>query len=787
MRFKAFLSTFFLCFSWFLPSSFAQDQIDQLLATDGDTGDEYGTTVSIDGDYALVGAPFDDDNGDASGAAYIYYNDGTGWVEQIKLIPADVEPEARFGRAVSIDGDYAVIGTAPLDISGAKMGAVYIFVRDGSTWIQQAKLEATDGSFAIRFGTSVDLDGANLIIGSHQDRDQGSQAGAAYIFSRNGSTWAEQVKLLPSDVTTDDRYGFDVAVDGDQALVGSYRDDPSGFNSGSVYAYEWDGVNWNQTQKFTASDGAAEDWFGRELDLSGSTALIAAMGDDDFGDRAGAAYIFEQINGVWTEQQKLYANDADVLDRFAGDVRLEGGSAIIGAFLDDDGGVDAGSAYVFSNEGNTWVQAAKLIASDALAGDFLGFRVDLDNDQFIAGAFGKDVVGNTDVGAVYVFSDSGPLSDAVVWAENSVWLKQGSDVISGHVITNSSSPGPVLAANSELTVGVNSTTASGYQLFGEDLKVKQGAIIDSDVFSNRITGSGTVNGFVDSLASLPVIANMPDFKHGIPGGADITVEKNDSLMLPAGNYNNVLVKANSKLTLFGGTYSFNNIDVRQGAELLFDAASEVLVADKFNSNSASTIGPSENASIDASSLVFYIEGENGTTGDLSDNPKAAKIGVNSDVDANFYVPNGTLWIKQGSAARGAFLAKDVIMGVDVQVSLDSYLGGSGAAMSTQLAIRKLEKPSVAEIEKPSGYTLDANYPNPFNPQTMIGFSLIESGEVKLAVYDMLGREVGLLIDGYRNAGAHQVIFEAGDLPSGMYVYRLETPGGNFSRTMQLVK
>jgi len=207
---------------------------DKLLASDGATGDYFGVSVSIDGDYAIIGAHRDDDNGEDSGSAYIFTRSGTTWNQQDKLIPSDGAAEDLFGNSVSIDGDYAIIGAFWDDDNGDLSGSAYIFTRDGTTWIEQDKLIPSDGAAGDRFGCSVSIDGDYAIIGAWFD-DNGEDHGSAYIFTRDGGTWIEQDKLIPSDGA--DRFGCSVSIDGDYAIIGAHYDDDYGYWSGSAYIF----------------------------------------------------------------------------------------------------------------------------------------------------------------------------------------------------------------------------------------------------------------------------------------------------------------------------------------------------------------------------------------------------------------------------------------------------------------------------------------------------------------------------------------------------------------------
>ncbi|MCK4653795.1 MAG: FG-GAP repeat protein [Candidatus Cloacimonetes bacterium] len=210
--------------------SAAWDNEQKLTASDGAEDDHFGHSVSINGDYAVIGAYWDDDNGTNSGSAYIFHKSGTSWSEQAKLIASDGAFVDMFGWSVSIDGDYAVIG-AYWDDNGS--GSAYIFHRSGTTWTEQAKLTASDGADYDYFGSSVSISGDYAVIGANYDDESGS----AYIFLRSGTIWTQQAKITASDGSDYDLFGSSVSIDGDYTVIGASRDNDNGSESGSAYFY----------------------------------------------------------------------------------------------------------------------------------------------------------------------------------------------------------------------------------------------------------------------------------------------------------------------------------------------------------------------------------------------------------------------------------------------------------------------------------------------------------------------------------------------------------------------
>jgi len=380
-----------------MPGSWMQTQ--KLLASDGTANDGF-CSVSLDGDTALIGAPGDG----GKGSAYVFTRTGTTWTEGKKFTASDGQLNDEFGMWISLDGDTALIGAGWDDDNGADSGSAYVFIRDGDTWTQQQKLLALDGAAKDSFSAwAVSLSGDTALIGAYGDDDNGADSGSAYVFTRTGTTWTQQAKLLASDGTAEDWFGYTVSLDGDTALIGARFNDENGNNSGSAYVFTRSGTTWTQQAKLLASDGTAEDHFGASLSIDGDTALIGAIGDNNW---TGAAYVFTRSGTTWTQQAKLLASDGNAIDCFSWPLTLDGDTAFIGAYLDDENGVHSGSAYIFTRTGTTWTEEQKLLASDGAAEDQFAVRIALQGDTALIGSGYDDDMGS-DSGSVYVFTKSG--------------------------------------------------------------------------------------------------------------------------------------------------------------------------------------------------------------------------------------------------------------------------------------------------------------------------------------------------------------------------------------------
>jgi hypothetical protein len=377
-------------------------EVAKLVAGDAAVDNCFGYSVSQAGNRVLIGAYRNHDGGYASGAAYVFEYDGNEWSEVAKLKASDAAPDDWFGRSVSLSGDRALIGAHGNDDAGERSGSTYVFEYDGNEWSEVAKLTASDAAAYDVFGYSVSLSGDRALIGAFENDDAGDRTGSAYVFEYDGNEWSEAAKLIASDATANDAFGWSVSLSGPRALVGAHQGTVGGYWVGSAYVFEYDGNEWSEAAKLTASDAASSDLFGCSVSLSGDRALIGAVYNDDAGENSGSAYVFAYDGNGWSEMAKLTASDAAEGDRFGESVSLSGDRALVGAYFDGDAGDRSGSAYMFEYDGNGWSEVVKLTASDAAEGDNFGKSVSLSDDRALIGASNDDDAG-VNSGSAYVF------------------------------------------------------------------------------------------------------------------------------------------------------------------------------------------------------------------------------------------------------------------------------------------------------------------------------------------------------------------------------------------------
>jgi hypothetical protein len=350
----------------------------EVTASDGAVGDEFGISVAVDGDTALIGAAYE--NG-GQGAAYVFAQSNGTWSETQKLVASDGAANDWFGQSVALDGDTAVIGAAQYLNFGN--GAAYVFTRTGASWTESQKLTADDGAGRDQLGIAVAVDGTQVLVGAY---GAAFYQGAVYAFSESGGSWTQTQKLIADDASQNADFGVSVALDGTTALIGAYGD---ASYQGAAYIFGAAGSTWSQSQKLVASDGAANAHFGISVALQGRRALVGAEGATvGANSHQGEAYAFSNADGTWTETQQLVASNGVAWDYFGRSVALDGANAAVGAY---GANAQQGAAYLFANAGGgPWSETQALTASDGAPGDQYGIWVAVSGATLLVGADGAD-------------------------------------------------------------------------------------------------------------------------------------------------------------------------------------------------------------------------------------------------------------------------------------------------------------------------------------------------------------------------------------------------------------
>ena len=391
------------------------EQLQKLLPAGGLEGDRFGHALAMDGECMVIGAYRDDDacpNGSNcnSGSVHVFTQSASLWSHVGELKASDVASGDNFGRAVAISGNTMMVGSPLDDDAGSASGSAYIFVRDVGGWTQQAKLTAGDAAAGDSFGDAVAIHGDTAVVGALlDDHAGGSNAGSAYVFQRSGATWTQTAKLTASDAAASDNFGSAATIRGDTIIIGAENDDDPvfGLNAGSAYVYINSGGAWSQQAKLKADAGARDDRFGWEVAIDGDTAAVTALAEGDHG----VVYIFDRTGDAWSLTDRLVSNDISTFDEFGFSLALMGDRLAIGCASDDDACAnnppfcDSGSVYLFERAGGVWTETLKLTADDGGAEDEFGYAVAMTESAILVGARMNDDV-NLDAGAAYLFEMS---------------------------------------------------------------------------------------------------------------------------------------------------------------------------------------------------------------------------------------------------------------------------------------------------------------------------------------------------------------------------------------------
>jgi hypothetical protein len=370
---------------------------------DGATGDLFGESVSIHARQACVGAYGDDDNGDTSGAAYVFERVPSGeWLEMGKIIPDDGAPLDGFSRrAVALDGGRALIGAATDDDRGDRSGSAYVFERDEhGLWMQSAKLLASDGDRDDFFGGSVALQGDTAFVGAY-----GKEGGAAYVFQLQDGAWLQTQKLTVSSTFW---FGRMLAISGDVLVVGAQMESDEEYDQGAAHVYERDETGtWVHTARLLAADPQNGAQFGRAVAIDGGIIAVGSQNYTESCGCSGVAYVFERDqNGDWVQTGRLLGEDARPSDSEGNTVAVDGGRVLSGAPGADIQNLNdnAGAVYVFerAGPGGEWIQTGKFTGSRIRPGQQFGIALATDNGVALVGA-PRDDINGPDSGAAYIF------------------------------------------------------------------------------------------------------------------------------------------------------------------------------------------------------------------------------------------------------------------------------------------------------------------------------------------------------------------------------------------------
>ena len=400
----------------------------------------FGNAVDIDGDTIVVGSVFDPNNSKTidhgstytpgtlasagAGAAYVFRKVSGSWVQEAYLKGIYSQGSENFGISVAISGDTIAVGaygddhsqntifnagmTAPAeDATAVSAGSVYIFKRTGSTWAFESYIKAPNAGANDVFGFAVDISGDYLVVGAYGEdsglpgvqngsiTDDNSKAntGAAYVFKRTSGAWAFQSYLKAPEIDDTDRFGYAVSISGDVIAVGAYGEDSnvtgvtmgtgastdnSQPSTGAVYIFRRSGTNWAQEAFIKGHSINSSDVFGFSIALSGNTLVVGAYGEDsnitgvlngtsgstNNGIAAsGAAYVFFYNTGTstWAQQAYLKGSDTDISDQFGYRVAIDADTIVVGAYTEDSNATGVSNGTSGSSNDSTSAAGAAYV------------------------------------------------------------------------------------------------------------------------------------------------------------------------------------------------------------------------------------------------------------------------------------------------------------------------------------------------------------------------------------------------------------------------------------------
>ena len=495
----------------------------ELISSNASTGDRFGRSVDVDGDFAVVGAYLEDSGGlTNSGAAYVYQRIGaTSWV-QVAELTGDLngdDAQSYFGWDVAIDGETVVVSAQFDRDNGFRSGAAYVFERNeggADNWGRVTKFAGSDTDNSDFFGRSIDIDGDTIVVGASISGSLGAASGAAYVFERNeggANAWGQTQKLLGSTQAAGDRFGQSVAVDGDTIAVGAFRNDFAGADAGAVFVFGRDiggSGNWGEAQAVYSDSAANQDFFGFSVDLSGDQLAIGAPQDDEPGkNQTGAVYVMERDAGGagnWGQVDRLLATGSVAGDRLGWSVGIDGNRIVSGAVQADVGGDRSGSAILFENDGSSWLQTRELVNSKVTTADEYGVAIAVQGDVAVVGSW-LDNRPNNNSGGAYAFD----LNTDTATVDVSV--------------TSSAAPSNSVAVDGSSKKDAN---ADGWLDLFEDngsTEVLPTRVIDAELFHASESDSGSPIGYEIALAEL--FGNRRDDATLIQDAESISAETNE--------------------------------------------------------------------------------------------------------------------------------------------------------------------------------------------------------------------------------------------------------------------
>ena len=652
--------------------------------------DDFGSAVAVNGDRAVVGA---------ASQAFAFVWTGTTWAYDGELVPSGPSGVS-FGSAVAVEGDRAVVGDPTSN------GSVYVFVRGAGGWTTETRLFSSDPVLSGRFGLSVSISGDRILVGT-QGEDR------AYVFARSGATWSEEeVLTIASPGTT--QFGYSVSISGDRALVGERVADAVGLSSGAAHVYLRVGADWVYEAQLSPTTTEYRV-LGTSVSLSGDVAVVGAVSSAQTGAPPEKAFVFARVGGAWVEEAELLSDDPNATDLYGLSVSVSGDRVVVGASRDNDGGANAGAAYVYARHGGAWDLEEKLapeVDPDFGAGSRAGWAVSVSGDRLVIGARGEFQVpdgaayGYDRVGAVWplrarlVEGSVAPFTSAVVDGPGGLYYF--GPPADGVTVDDLAVQNLVRGVPGYYDHVANASLATEYDPVAP-------AWLDSDgtgevlelgrAFRWRLYDRAFGNPTISQSVELPFVLSTPL----PPNTADVALD----LDTRGSRFNHLANPFPDSLVLSGIASWPGAWNLVPDVVQVYDPVAQAWV------DAPAAIGPWE---------AFRVRSKGPRVGNR---PRTLTI---------------------PASAAGLSPASAVSPGV----------AASAVAEATDVVLRPVA-------------------PNPSSGGARVAFAVPDAGPVRLSVVDVRGREVAVLVDDERSVGTHEARLGHGLAP-GVYVVRLEAAG-----------
>ena len=360
----------------------------------------------MNADWIAISANRDEPSGENSGSVYLYRLDENIIVEEQKIFPADGDFNDYFGKSISLYGEWLAISSVYDNDNGNKSGSVYIYHLSNNYWIEYSKIVPIDGLPYDRFGYCLDIYANTLAVGSVFDDDLGENAGSVYIYSLDNNEWVFSQKIYANINNDDNNFGIKLSIYDDIVAVSSINADVDYLNQGlvDIFSLHSDGI-WSYDQTILSLSPNNYDYFGISIDVYKNIIAVGAYFDDQINNNSGAVYLYEKISNNWIPIDNITSIDAYANDNFGLSLSVYDDWLVVGS-IDDDNGINSGSAYIYHKENDEYIEKIKILPSDGSEYDEFSSSIYLNENNLIVGSKYDDDMG-TDSGSAYLFTYKG--------------------------------------------------------------------------------------------------------------------------------------------------------------------------------------------------------------------------------------------------------------------------------------------------------------------------------------------------------------------------------------------